>query len=381
MSEKRIPRQRLLSALLISLTLASTSCDNKQGQTAKTPEPITLKVGTVTRGDGITNWDYPAVLKSNKVVEIRPRVSGYITAIEVEEGTMVQKGEVLFRIEDDTYRQSVAQAEAALASAKSQWDNALLEVKKTQPLVDEGIVSPYQLETNKSTARAGEATYNQMKASLEEAKINLAYTVITSPVSGVISNIPYDEGALVSGSIQTPLATVSASGDVQAYFSLNEAEGITLQRRIIKAQTKNAGSTTVNCRLILSDGSLYEHEGKIGLASRIVNKSTGSILIKGQFPNPDNLLSTGASAILRIPSEVKDVFIIPRESTFEMQDKKMVYLCDENNTARQKQLAVIGSNEKYLFVREGLSESDKMILEGINRIKEGQAITPSIVND
>lgn len=353
-------------------SLSFVSCKSKTESVATPPEYKTSLLDTTT---AVVYAEYSAVLQSESVVEIRPKVSGYLSRIAVNEGQWVKKGSTLFKIDDADYIQKVNSAAAGMESAKANRDNALLEVRKLTPLVEKGIISSFELETKKGNLKAAEAALLQAEAAHEDAKINLGYTTITAPTSGVLSRIEVREGSLVSPSSQSPLTTISGDGDIFAYFSFDEKNLAPLRRARFKNGEHNpAGKSNID--LILADGTEYTHKGKMESASGIIDRTTGSIQLKVVFPNPDNEILSGSSGVVKIPATYRGCITVPQNATYELQDKIMIYVVNQDNTVTRKIITIEGTSGKDYVVSSGLKPGDRIVIEGADKLKDGMSITP-----
>ncbi len=313
---------------------------------------------------------FSAVIESNAVVEIRPKVSGYLTEIRAKGGSVVKKGEVLFRIDDADFRQNLNAAKAGVQAAKAQVDNATLEVKKISPLVEKGILSPYELETKNSNLQAAKAALSQAEAAYELATINLGYTTITAPVSGVLGGVSYDAGALVSPSIATPLTTISGEGDIYAYFSIDE-------KALAKARENGTIQTEEgNVELIKPDKTIYKYKGKVDAASGIIDRTTGTLRIKVIFPNPDYEILSGSSGVLQFPRTLTGCITIPQSATFEIQGKIMAYVVDKENKVHERLITTAGVSGSNYVVESGLEKGERIVVEGVDKMKEDLVIIP-----
>lgn len=350
-------RLRYFFILFLMAGLAACSSSQKE----KKMPPAQFNSMVVHYGDATVYTSYATQLESENVVTIYSRATGYISRLFVAEGDHVRKGEPILKIQDNDYRQ-------ALRSAKAAYDNASLEVKKVTPLVQQGIISPYQLETDKSNLDAAKATY-------ENARINLGYTLITSPVTGVVGQITLREGSLVTAGAATPITTVSASGSMFAYFSFDEKKLLlladslkgTLQQKVMKLPP---------AELILADGTVYPQKGKIALGSGLVDPTTGTLLLKAVFPNPQELLRTGSTGTVRLPTYYRHVLLVPQKATFDIQNKKMVYTVDKQNIAHATNITVEAVAGYNYVVKEGLQDGSIVVLDGINQLKDGMKIVP-----
>lgn len=355
--------------LFFALSLAS-SCGSKQ---VATPPPA-YKVTAVDTTTATIYSEYSAVIQSNTMVEIRPKVSGYLNKIAKAEGSNVKKGDLIFKIDDADYRQNVNAASATVEAAKAKLSNSSLEVRKLTPLVEKGIISPYELETAKSNLAAAEASLRQAQAQYENTLITLGHTEITSPVNGVLGRIYVREGSLISPSAQEALTTVSSEGDVFAYFSFDEKKLNPVRKAALDNNEYRPDEGYI-VELTLADGSTYGHKGKLESASGIIDRATGSIQLKVIFPNPGMEILSGSSGILRFPFEYRGCFLIPQSATYELQDKVMIFNVNADSTVTRKTITVGGiSGTDYVVT--GLERGTKIVTEGVDKLKEGMKITP-----
>ncbi|MDD6209549.1 MAG: efflux RND transporter periplasmic adaptor subunit [Bacteroidales bacterium] len=368
----RLNRTKTFISGAFLILILITSC--KHAGNSQQAGAVSFTVMKAERGEGETQAEFPTVLSSNQLVEIRPRVTGYLSERYVQDGQSVVKGQSLFKIDDTSFKAAISSAAATVAAREADLENAQLEVQKRKPLVANGIISPFELETAQKSEMAAKAQLDQAKAQLHDAKINLGYTLITSPVTGVLGQINSYVGTLVQISDQQPLTTVSAKGDMFAFFSINEADVLDLQRKQKEMDMDDFIPVEVSLRL--ADGSLYQHKGTLSFGSGLVNQTTGSLLLKATFPNPDDFLRSGNSGIVIIPKTMKNVFLIPKAITYSLQNMTMVFCMDEDNTVHPREIHVVGSNETYYFVNDGLTEGEVLVTEGINRLRDGQKIEP-----
>ncbi len=228
---------------------------------------------------------------------------------------------------------------------------------------------------------AKQAALAQARATLANARTNLGYTSITSPVNGVVGTIPYKIGSLVSSNTTQPLTTVSNIGKIYAYFSINEKQALNFSK-ITKGATVEARFKTIPpVSLILSNGSEFPQKGRIETASGLINTETGSVSVRATFPNPGNIVRSGSSGIVRIPRTVDSAILVPQKATYEVQGKKFVYVVESTGTVRSSEIKVMeNSNGQYFVVQEGLRPNDKIVMEGVAGLKEGAPIKPREVS-
>ena len=275
----------LSAALICSCKQTSTTTASKNDAVYPTLE-IQLSDRTLTTG-------YSAAISGVQTVEIRPQVSGMITDILIEEGESVRKGQVLFVIDQTPYKAAYEIAQASVKSAEAALSTAKLIYESNQKLFDQDVVSEFDLMTAKNDLIDAEARLTLCKAEEVNASNNLSYTEVRSPVNGVASMIPYRVGALVNSNIAQPLVTVSDDSKVYAYFSM--AENQMLDMVMQYGSLNNAIQQMPEVELIMSNGQVYEHKGKINAISGTISESTGSVSIRAVFNNRNHLLRNGGS--------------------------------------------------------------------------------------
>ena len=347
--------------LLLFIAVFFSACKQK---VAETPIPE-YRAMQIALSDGVVAVEFPTQLQSQQVIEIRPRVEGTLEKVYINEGAHVTKGELLFQINPDVYQQQVLSCQANLYAAQAKLANAEFEVQKVTPLVEKNIVSDYELKSAQMNLKVAQAGVEQAQAALEQANINLGYTKITSPASGVASAINIREGALVQVMMQTPLTTISADGDIFAYFSISE--------KLLKPNDRTA--TPQNAQLRLADGTLYDKTGVIDRASGIVNPTTGTVLLKAVFPNPKRDLATGSSGTVIIPFEIKDAILVPKSAIYPLLDKIMVVTVDEQGITHSKAIVIAGTSGDNYVITQGLVAGDIIVLEGVSKLRDGKKVT------
>ncbi|ABQ07140.1 MULTISPECIES: efflux RND transporter periplasmic adaptor subunit [Flavobacterium] len=367
-------KQSFLSILAASVIIASCGKNDKSAQAGGAPQVKEYKTLTLQPESATLNSDYPASIQGQQNIEIRPRVEGYIDKIFVDEGAVVKAGQPLFKISAPEYEQQVRTATASIKSAQADLSSAKLAVNKVKPLVEKGIISKYDLESAQYTYESALASLAQANAALVNAKTNLGYTTVTSPVNGVVGSIPFRLGSLVSSNTAEPLTTVSSIGNVYAYFALNE--------KALLNFTKDSGASLNQklksmpaVSLLLSDGSAYDQKGNIETVNGLINTETGTVNVRARFPNPKGIIRSGSSTTVRIPKEVKDGIIVPQSATFELQDKMFAVVLGKDGKTRNANITVLENTAgNYYVVTSGLKPGDEIVLEGVASLKEGSEI-------
>jgi membrane fusion protein (multidrug efflux system) len=370
--------KKALMALPISLLMYG--CGNKgKEQGAQGPSAVSAyKTVTLQPRQATLNNDYPASIQGLQDIEIRPKVDGFIEGIYVDEGSLVKKGQLLFKIKAPQYEQEVRTALAGIQTAQADVNTANLQVNKVKPLVEKDIISHYELESAQNTLQTRQAALAQARASLANAKTNLGYTTITSPVNGVIGSLPYKLGSLVTSTTTSPLTTVYNTATVYAYFAMNE-------KQLLDFSRDSTGHTSIRSKLnnipkvslILSDGTTYEHTGKVETVNGLINANTGSANFRAAFANPKGLLRSGSSATVRVPNVVKSGILVPQNITYELQDKRFVYVIDAHNKVKNVAITTMDNTAgQFFIVTGGVKSGDKIIAESANNLKDGTEIKP-----
>ncbi|GAA3783740.1 efflux RND transporter periplasmic adaptor subunit [Flavobacterium ginsengiterrae] len=367
-------KQSFLSILAASLLIASCGKNDKSAQAGGAPQIKEYKTVTLQLESATLNSDFPASIQGQQNIEIRPRVEGYIDKIFVDEGAVVKTGQPLFKISAPEYEQQVRTATAAIKSAQADLSSAKLAVNKVKPLVEKGIISKYDLESAQYTYESAVAALAQANAALVNAKVNLGYTTVTSPVNGVVGSIPFRLGSLVSSNTADPLTTVSSIGNVYAYFAMNE--------KALLNFTKDAGASLNQkiknlpaVSLVLADGTAYDEKGHIETVNGLINTETGSVNVRARFPNSKGIIRSGSSTTVRIPNEVKNSIIVPQSATFELQDKIFAVVVGKDRKTKNANITVLDNSAgNYYVVTSGLKAGDEIVLEGVASLKEGTEI-------
>lgn len=353
----------MMTLAAIAATLVSCGGGGGRPQFGDNEYPV-VAVGTSSADMQST---YPATIKGVQDVEIRPKVQGFITQINVKEGQTVGAGQVLFVLDNETATQQVRQAQAAVNTAQQQCNTAKLTYENAQKLHEAKVVGDYELQTAQNNYEVAQAQLAQSQASLASAKEQLSYSYVKSPASGVVGTLPYKKGALVNNA--NVLTTVSNISSMEVYFSVTEKAAMQLQV---------AGLQTLpSVKLQLADGSIYGHEGKVTKMSGVIDQATGSVQLIALFQNPEKLLKSGGAGTIIIPRLANDVIIIPQSCVSEVQNKKFVYLLGSDNKVKYSEIKVDAQNDGVNYiVTEGLKTGDKYVTNGITKLTDGMEIKP-----
>src|SRR5690606_29833577 len=354
------------------------TADHQRGNAESIKEypVLTIKAQSTT-----LNSDYPATIEGQQNVEIRPMIEGYIEKILVDEGAVVSKGQRLFQIRAPQYEQQERTARANINIAEANVKVAEMQVNKVRPLVEKNIISQFELQAAEFDLESKLAALSQARAALANAQTNVGYTVIESPVDGVIGTLPLKIGSLVSPATATPLTTVSNIGNIYAYFSINEKQALHFATSTVGATAKERLETIPPVTLVMADGSVFPAKGKVEATSGLINTATGSIQVRATFPNPQHIVRSGSSGTIRIPTSLEEAILVPQKSTYEIQGKKFVYVLQDSNKVNSVEIQIrSNSGGQFFVVSEGLKVGDKIVVEGVGSLREDMVIKPKEVN-
>ena len=362
-------KKLLFSVVLCSAVLAFTGCKEETTTKRSSREYKAMILQSTSRKLSST---YSATIRGKQDVDIRPKVQGYITDIQVKEGSIVRKDQTLFVIDQVPYQAALATAEANVDVAKAQVDAAELSANSKEMLYEEKIISDFDLRMARTTLASAKAQLAQAKANELTASNNLSYTLVKSPVDGVVGTLPFRVGTLVSPSDATPMTSVSDNSEMYVYFSMSESQVLSLKRQHGELETALMELPMVE--LQLSDGTIYSEKGRIEAISGIIDPTTGSVTLRAKFPNKNRLLLSGGSGTIILPHRQEGCVVIPQHATFEVQDKVYAYKV-ENGVAKAKIIGVFQiSNGKEYIVESGLIEGDTIVVEGIGILRDDTPI-------
>lgn len=349
------------------------SCGNSQGGMKLGDDEFAVSAVSVSSSNQTTS--YPATIKGTQDIEIRPQVSGFIVKLCVDEGATVRKGQALFQIDPTQYQAAFNQAKASVESVKANLETVKSTEANKRILHEQKIISDFEYQTAQNNLLTAKASLAQAEAALTAARQNLGFCTVTSPSDGVIGTFPYRVGSLVSPSVSKPLTTVSAIKQMYVYFSMTEKELLRLTRagETLKEQLEKMPEI----KLQLADGTIYANSGKIDAVSGVIDQTTGSVSMRAIFPNEQNILRSGGMANVIFPYTIDNIYVIPQSATQDIQDKKFVFVLQSDETVKHTEITVSNLNDgKNYLVTGGLKEGDKIVVEGVQVLKDGQKITP-----
>ncbi len=365
---------RLLLIAAMSLLLAACSGgENKEAATQQGPVP--MKVVKAEARD-MPNWgEFVATITAVETVDVRARVAGFLQKKEFQEGATVKKDDLLFVIDPKSFNEDLKQAESGLQYNQALLAKAKKDYERFKKLYDEGVVSREEFESYQTSLATYKAQVRDNSSQVENARIQLGYTKIYSPIDGVIGRVQVDVGNLVGQGENTLLATISTVDPVYVSFSVSEADYLRAKRdRDMQHPDKK------EVKMLLADGSEYEYSGSFNMIDRAVDPSTGTLGIRVSFPNPDRLLRPGQYAKVRVPIEtIEGAIVIPTRAIMDVQGMKSVYVVGADGKVVSTPVKPGFEVKDLVVIREGLKVGDQVIADGIRRVKPGMEIKPIVV--
>ncbi len=370
-----------LIAVVLPVFLLAGGC--RQEEKAAAPAPPVVEVVKVVQQDVPVYSEWIGVLDGSINAVIRPQVTGYLIKQNYVEGDFVRKGQVLFEIDPRTFQATVKQAQASLEQARGNLSaqeaaaaTARADLARVKPLAAKNALSQKDLDdavgrdlatkAGVITARAGIAV---AAANLEKAQLELGFTKIVSPVDGVAGIAKAQLGNLVSPSMQDELTSVSTLDPIKAYINVSEQE-------YLNARTEESKASEAPLQLILANGSVYPHQGKMALADRQIDPATGTLKIGTLFPNADNLLRPGMYGKVRALLQTKTgAMIVPQRSVTEMQGKYLVAVVTPDNTIDIRPVEVAERVEEGWVIEKGLKPGEDVVAEGTQKVRAGMTVT------
>jgi RND family efflux transporter MFP subunit len=372
--ERSFTRLREVASLTLvsGCVLICPSCG--RGSAASQAPAIAVEVATVIQRDTPIYSDFVATLEGHVNADIQPRVSGYIVKQNYREGGLVRKGDVLFEIDPRPLQAALDQAKAQLAQAEAQRGKASLDVERDTPLADARAIARSQLETEVQAKLAAEASVLAARANLEQAELNLEFTKVTSLVTGIAGIARVQIGNLVGPS--SVLTSISQVDPIKAYFTVSEQVFIDFHRRFPTERTVEEQRKRMPLQLILADGTMYEHIGRISFADRGVSTGTGTIRVAGVFPNPETLLRPGGYGRVRLSIRTAArAVLIPQRAVTELQGGYQVAVVGSDDKVSVRSVTVGDRVGKLWIVTDGVKAGERVIVEGLLKVRDGAVVT------
>lgn len=353
------------------------SCEKKEVATA--PPPPDVKVAVVLQKTVPIYVENVGETVGASDIEIRARVEGFLQSVNFQEGSFVKKGDLLYTIDPQPLRAALAQAQGRVAEAQAQLSKAHQDVARYKPLVEKNAISREEYETSVSAEQAATASVDAAKASAQDAQLNLGYTSVYSPIDGLVGKTQVKPGNLVGRGENTLLTVVSNVDSVHVRTSVSERDYLRLARAK-GAVPKVADKSADAFELVLADGSVYNHKGKLVFADRAVDPTTGTLGIEAEFPNPDHLLRPGQYTRVRAQiDQKKDAILVPQTAVQELQGTYSVAVVGADNKVSLRPVQASDRIGSLWLIDSGLKPGEKIIIEGLQKVRDGVTVNPTVV--
>ncbi|HGV4072208.1 TPA: efflux RND transporter periplasmic adaptor subunit [Enterobacter kobei] len=356
-----------LGAMLLSLLLVG--CDNSVAQNAAPPAPAVNAADVVVKS--ISQWDsFNGRIEAVESVQLRPRVSGYIDKVNLTDGQEVKKGEVLFTIDDRTYRAALEQAQATLERAKTQASLARSEANRTDKLINTNLVSREEWEQRRAAAIQAQADIRAAQAAVDAAQLNLDFTKVTAPIDGRASRALITSGNLVTaGDSASVLTTLVSQKTVYVYFDVDESTYLHYQNLARSGQGASSNHTALPVEIGLAGEEGYPHQGKVDFLDNQLAPSTGTIRMRALLDNAQRQFTPGLFARVRLPGSAEfQATLIDDKAVLTDQDRKYVYIVDKEGKAQRRDITPGRLADGLRIVQQGLKPGDKVIVDGLQKV-------------
>jgi membrane fusion protein (multidrug efflux system) len=361
-----------LPVLVLPALIFATACSEKEPP--KPPPPPGVVVSSVAQKDVPIYQEWVGTMAGNIDADIRPKVDGFLLKQLYTEGSFVEKGQPLFQLDRRQADAAVDQAKGQVAQAKAAVGQAQIDINRYTPLVAEKAVSQAELDKAQSAEKAALAQQEASQAVLDNAKLNLGWTTVASPISGIAGIRKVSIGDLITP--VTVMTTVSAVNPIYVDFSITEQDYLRFVRQ------KNERRAGQDLQLILGDGTVFNHRGRALLLNREVDSRTGTLQVRAEFPNPGNILRPGQYARIRAVTELrKDALVVPQRAVSELQGIYQVGVVGADNKVAIKAVKLGPQFGDMWVIDSGLAPGDKVIVDGLQRLRDGMVVAPTPFKD
>jgi membrane fusion protein (multidrug efflux system) len=362
-------RLQSIGPLIVTATMAiSAGCSTQAEKPAPPPPGVT--VTPVVQRDVSIHQEWVGTMVGNVDADIRPKVDGFLLTRLYDEGSFVQKGQVLFQLDPRQAQAAVEQAQGKLERTRAALAQAQIDVRRYTPLVAQRAVSQAELDKALSSEKAAKAEQEADQAAVDNAKLNLGWTTVTSPITGVAGIAKVGIGDLMTPI--TVMTTISSVDPIYVDVNVSEVDYLRFTRE------KTGQAAGKNLELILGDGTVFPQRGRALFVNREVDSRTGTIQVRGEFPNPGNVLRPGQYARIRAVTEtLKGALLIPQQCVSELQGVYQVGVVSPDNKATIKTIKLGPQTGDMWVVESGLQAGDSVVVDGLQRIKTGMTVAPS----
>jgi len=358
----------------VSILILAAGCGDKSAPPP--PPPIDVKVATVLQRDVPIETEAIGETRGSTEIDIQTRVEGFLETVNFQEGMPVGRGQLLFTIDPRTFEANLAQARAMLAEAEARLARARQDVDRFKPLVEQHAIARQDYDNALSNAAAAEASVASAQAVAARAEIDLGYTRITSPIDGIAGKVEVQPGNLVGRGQTTLLTRISDVDPIHVRFSVSEREYLRIRRGTPDPQSPaRPGGRPIT--LILADGSTHPHPGQLVFADRLVDPTTGTLLLEAAFPNPERIVRPGQFARVRAAVDVAaGALLVPQRAVSELQAMSTVAVVNADRTVSLRTVTPGARIGSLWIIENGLAAGDQVVVEGRQKVREGSVVNP-----
>jgi membrane fusion protein (multidrug efflux system) len=357
--------------ILAVLIAALPACSKKE---APPPPPTEVKVASVVQRDVPVYVDVIGQTRGSTEIEVRARVEGYLESVNFQEGSVVQAGQLLYTIDQRPFEANVAQARGVQAEAEAQLARARQDVVRYEPLVAKNAISRQEYETAVQLQRAAEASVEAAKAAVQRAAIDLSFTRVTAPASGIVGRTEVYPGTLVGRGQSTLLTRISQVEKIHARVNVPEKDFIEYNRK--REERRARGLGPLQFELMLSDGSVHPFKGSTVFVDRAVDAQTGTILVEVAFPNPGATVRPGQYARIRVAIDEKSqAILVPQRSVSELQGVYNVAVVKPDDTVEVRMVKAAERIGSLRVIDEGLRAGERIVVDGVQKARPGMKVT------
>jgi RND family efflux transporter MFP subunit len=367
-----LPRSSVAQTVVIVALLNLSGCEKKAVVT-EAPPPPEVFVTEVVKADVPIVSEWVGTLDGSENADIRARVTGYLQKRDYQEGSYVKAGDLLFEIDPRPFEAALAEAKSQLVQAQALQLATQADFERSQELYNKKVISTQEFENKKQLNEANVAKVGALEAAVQTALLNLGFTKITAPVDGIAGIAKAQIGDLVGvGGSATTLTTVSAIDPIRLYFPLSEKDYKEHANTLQKAMQRPYSERQEAIEMVFADGAVYPQKGKFSFVDRQVDPTTGTILIAANFPNPDHTLRPGQFAKAKAVIEnIPSALLVPERALVELQGNYQIGVIGQDNKAEIRPIKIGPRYNRQVVVTEGLKEGDKVIVEGIQKVRPG----------
>jgi len=370
-----------LIGLIVCLALLFVACTEQKTEKAMPPPPE-ISIVEIKAQDVPLFLEFVGEVSGLKDIAIRARVEGFLEGVHFQEGAEINKGDLLYTLESQPFEEKVATRMSALAEQKTMLAKAKGDLDRIRPLAEINAVSQSDLDEAMAAHEASISSVEAAEANLRASKIQLSYTKIKSPINGIIGKTQAKVGDFV-GKDPNPviLNAVSQVDTILVTFFITESQYLAVARHLAQADSEEVENRQPNLELILIDGSVYDHNGRVDFVDRAVDTTTGAMLVQASFPNPEKLLRPGQFARVRVEvTKVKDGILIPQRCVMELQGLYNVFVVDAENKIVTREISAGPKVGSFWLIEKGLKPGEKVVYEGLQKVKVGMIVNPTVAD-